>query len=229
MSRAGRVVLLSVGFVIAVVLVVFGAFAYIGTNANVVKGYMVGHKPGQPVHLVIQTDGAVGTGVHPTWVSYRIQTPQSHAWVHTTLVKLPSHTRIDVSEYQFDSGSPLRNQQWGRVTGTLGGTATLTGKPFKVLDSYSKQTVGHTFTDPALNLNVPFGGVKTTAKNFCTAGPCNPATQENHHITFSFMTPGPGNYRFQCFIPCGAGHYAGNGGPMMTIGYMGGFLEVRNA
>ena len=34
------------------------------------------------------------------------------------------------------------------------------------------------------------------------------------------------NYHCQCFIPCGGGHYAGNGGPMQTLGYMGGFLKV---
>jgi hypothetical protein len=213
-------------FAVVTFLVVFTAFAFVGTEPPTVS-FITGHKPGSTVHLVAQTDGAVGVGAHPTWVSYQVKTPHSKKWIQSTLWQLPANTRIDVTIYQFDSGSPLRNQQWGRVTGTIGGTASLTGTTFKVLNTY-KTTVGHTFTVPTLGISVPLRGNKTTAKNFCTAGPCNPSTQEHHTITFAFKTPKtPGNYRFQCFIPCGAGHYAGNGGPMQTLGYMGGFLEVQ--
>jgi len=78
---------------------------------------------------------------------------------------------------------------------------------------------------PSLNINVPLLGVNGRASNFCaTAAPCGSAA--HNVITFSFNTPGPGNYRFQCFVPCGLGYLYGNGGPMSTIGYMGGFLEV---
>ena len=45
-------------------------------------------------------------------------------------------------------------------------------------------------------------------------------------IRFSFTTPGPGNYRWQCFVPCGAGWLFGNGGGMSQLGYMGGFMKV---
>jgi hypothetical protein len=44
---------------------------------------------------------------------------------------------------------------------------------------------------------------------------------------FSFMTPNhTGTYRWQCFIPCGGGFLDGNGGPMQTLGYMMGNMEV---
>ena len=224
MSRTGRIAIVLGMFAVVVFLVTFAAMSYVATEPATVS--YLATPQGQPVHLVFQTDGAVGTGAHPTWVSYQTMTPKSHHWVHTTLVELPAHTQIDVTIYQFDSGSPLRNQQWGRVTGTNGTHATLTTTTFTVVNSY-QHTVGHTFTIPTLGVNVPLRGVKTTAKNFCTSGPCNPSTQEHHTVTFSFKTPGAGNYHFQCFIPCGAGHYAGNGGPMQTLGYMGGFLEVR--
>lgn len=226
MSKPGRIAIVLGLFAVAVALVVTGAFAYVGTEPPTVS-YLTSQAPGQPVRLFFQTDGAVGTGVHPTWVSYRTQTPKSHQWVHTTVVQLPMHTRIDVTLYQFDSGSALRNQQFGRVTGTLGTRATLDGRSFQVIDS-NTTTLGHTFSVPSLGINVPLKGVDTSKPHFCTAGPCDPATQLHHTITFSFMTPDhPGNWRFQCFIPCGAGYYAGNGGPMQTLGYMGGFLEVR--
>jgi hypothetical protein len=224
-SRTGRIATVLAMFAVVVFMVAWAAFNFVGTEPVTVN-FLSGHQPGQTVHLVAQTDGAVGTGAHPTWVSYQVKTPQTKKWVHTTLWQLPEHTRIDVTIYQFDSGSPLRNQQWGRVTGTTGGSATLDGRTFRVLNTY-KTTVGHTFTVPELGINVPLRGNTATKKTFCTSGPCNPSTQEHHTITFSFTTPGPGNYHFQCFIPCGAGHYAGNGGPMQTLGYMGGFLEVQ--
>ena len=226
MSRSGRIAIVLGLLAVVAFLVVFTAMQFVGSEPATVS-FIPGHRPGTPVHLVLQTDGAVGTGAHPTWVSYQVKTPRTKKWVHTTLWQLPAHTRIDVTIYQFDSGSPLRNQQWGRVTGTIGGTAKLTGKTFRVIDSY-KTTVGHTFTVPDLGISVPLRGNNPTAKNFCTQGPCTPGTQEHHTVTFSFMTPkSPGNYRFQCFIPCGAGYYAGNATAMSTIGYMGGFLEVE--
>jgi hypothetical protein len=45
-------------------------------------------------------------------------------------------------------------------------------------------------------------------------------------ITFSFVTPGPGQYPWQCFVPCGLGYLYGNGGPMQSVAYMDGFLKV---
>ena len=48
----------------------------------------------------------------------------------------------------------------------------------------------------------------------------------HHTITFTFRTGKPGHYRWQCFVPCAAGTIFGNGGPMSTLGYMGGQLIV---
>lgn len=224
MSRSGRLAILFAMLVVVVGAVVYAAMAFVGSEPATVD-YASGHHSGTAVTLVMQTDGAVGTGAHPTWVSYQVKTPHSNQWVHTTLVQLPEHAKINVTIYQFDSGSPLRNQQFGRVTGTAGNNAKMTGRAFTVIDG-TKTTIGHTFTVPALGVNVPLKGVDTSKKTFCTSGPCNPSTQLHHKITFSFTTAGTGNFHFQCFIPCGAGHVFGNGGPMQTLGYMGGFLEV---
>ena len=35
-----------------------------------------------------------------------------------------------------------------------------------------------------------------------------------------------GVFRWQCLVPCGGGFVDGNGGPMQTIGYMTGNMEV---
>jgi hypothetical protein len=127
--------------------------------------------------------------------------------------------------YQYDSGSALRNQQFGQVQGTIGGTATLNGKSFSVYNSNVGNGVGHTFAIPALNLSVPLVGVNANA-NLCGAAPCSTSSPHNV-ISFSFETPAAGNYNWQCFVPCGLGYLYGNGGPMSTQNYMGGILEVR--
>jgi hypothetical protein len=47
-------------------------------------------------------------------------------------------------------------------------------------------------------------------------------------IQFTFHTPAKsGHLRWQCFVPCAAGWIDGFGGPMQTIGYMDGFLNVK--
>ena len=179
--------------------------------------------PGQPVNVTLQTVGAYGHGLHPTWVSYMTMSPQG-TWEHTTIFQVPAHTRVNVTIYQYDSGSPLRNQQLGMVTGTIGGIATLNGKPFRVIDSNAGNGVGHTFSMPALGISVPLYGNNANA-NLCSAAPCTTASPHNI-IKFSFMSPGPGSYPWQCFVPCGLGYLYGNAGPMQTVGYMDGFMKV---
>lgn len=178
---------------------------------------------GQPVNVTMQTVGSYGSGSHPTWVSYLVKSPQGQ-WVHTTLFQVPEHVRINVTIVQYDSGSPLRNQQIGQVTGTYGNAATLNGKTFQMINSNAGNGVAHTFSIPSLGINVPLYGNSSTA-NLCGAAPCT--TSSPHQVVkFSFTSPGPGNYRWQCFVPCGLGFLFGNGGPMSTLGYMGGFMQV---
>jgi heme/copper-type cytochrome/quinol oxidase subunit 2 len=175
---------------------------------------------GQPINVTLQAVGTYGSAPHPTWVSYLVQSPQGQ-WVHTTLFQIPQHVRVNVTIVNYDSGSPLRNQQLGLVTNTA---ATLNGKPFRLINSNAGNGVAHTFSIPSLGINVPLYGNNSNA-NLCAAAPCT--TKSPHQvIKFSFTSPGPGNYRWQCFVPCGLGFLYGNGGPMSTLGYMGGFMKV---
>jgi hypothetical protein len=223
-SRGRRVAIVAVLFLIAVGLVVFTALDFVGSSPPSVN-FTANHRAGAPVRLTLQTVGAIGFGPHPSWVSYLTKDPSTGAWVHTTLWQLPAHTVIDVTDYQYDSGSPLRNQQWGQIIGTHGGIAVYNGRPARVINSNGTNGVGHTFSIPTLGISVPLLGINPNAKNPCGAAPCT--TGYNHKvIRFSFTTPGPGRYPWQCFVPCGAGYLFGNGGPMSTVGYMGGFLEV---
>ena len=225
MSIAGRLTTVVVAFLVAVGLVLAAVAAFLtpGTPGGVVN-FTKAQAAGQPVNQTVQTVGSIGTGLHPTWVSYLVKNPQGK-WVHETTWELPAHTLVHMTVYQYDSGSPLRNQEWGQVQGTIGGTATLNGSTYSQYDSYTGNGVGHTFAIPTLDLSVPLIGVSPTATNVCGVAPCHFNSPHNI-ITFSFKTPGAGNYPWQCFVPCGLGYLYGNGGPMSTQNYMGGFLDV---
>ena len=223
MKRSGRIVTVIALFGVAVGLVIFTTMAFLRSNPPTID-FAAGHRAGQPVDLTLQTVGSIGFGPHPTWVSYMTLDPQGH-WVHTTLWDLPANTRINVTIDQYDSGSPLRNQQLGLVEGTIGGDMTVNGRKTSVINSNAGNGVAHTFSIPTLGISVPLYGVDSSATNVCSVAPCNFSSAHNI-VKFSFMTPGPGQYPWQCFVPCGLGYLYGNGGPMQTIGYMGGFLKV---
>ncbi len=210
------VVLFLVAAAAAVILVV----ALLGTPPTVDYS---SSGSGQAVNVTLQTVGAFGSGNHPDWVSYMVRSPQGQ-WEHTTIFQVPQHKRIIVTIYQYDSGSPLRNQQLGQVTGTYRDIATLNGRPFRVINSNKGNGVAHTFSIPSIGVSVPLYGNNGNA-NLCGAAPCTLKSPHNI-VRFAFTSPGAGSYRWQCFVPCAAGWLYGNGGPMSTLGYMGGFMKV---
>jgi len=175
--------------------------------------------PGVTIHLEVV--GAVGSAItyprpddpHPNWVGY----------LPTTMLEAPANSVVTMVIDQEDSASGLRNPYWALAQGTLGGTFHMKyfddqGQPqegdFTKLDDAS--TPAHTFAIPDLGVFVPLLGVNAAA----------PAGSVNV-ITFSFRTGAPGVFHWQCFVPCGSGTIYGNGGPMQTLGYMGGFLTVK--
>jgi hypothetical protein len=172
-------------------------------------------------HLTLQTVPTYGHSPSPDWVSY-LGEDQSGHWQHTTIYKVPAHTLVTVTIYQYDTATGLRNPFLAQVRGTQGGVATIDGKSTSVINP---DDTSHTFTVPDLGISVPLPGISDTAKNPCSAAPC-PLSNDHTTITFSFMSPGKGTYRWQCFVPCAAGFIFGNGGPMQTIGWMDGEIEV---
>ena len=120
MSLAWRVSVTVVLFAVAAVAAVILIVNLLGSPPTV---DFTADSSGQ-VNVTMQTVGTFGSGSHPTWVSYLVQSPDGQ-WVHTTLFQVPQHARINVTIYNYDSGSPLRNQQVGQVTGTYGNVATV--------------------------------------------------------------------------------------------------------
>lgn len=179
---------------------------------------------GPTTNLTLQTDAAVGpqeSPSHPDWVSYLVQ--RNGQWVRDTIFKVPAHSLVHVTVYQFDGDSGLRNAFLSQVQGTEGGTMTLDGKATNHIDP---EEASHTFVVPQLGVFVPLPGVPEEAKNQCEYGPCDPAKMAHRTIEFTFRTGKKGRYRWQCFVPCAAGTYFGFGGPMQTLGYMDGYIDV---
>jgi hypothetical protein len=172
--------------------------------------------------ITIQTVAAVGPqlSANPDWVSYLIHKPSGN-WERSTIWTVPAHALVHVTVYQFDGDSGLRNPFLARTQGLVG-MATLDGKPFAQI---KPDNASHTFAIPQLGVLVPLEGVPDDAKNQCGYAPCAMSTA-HRTITFTFRTGKKGKFRWQCFVPCAAGFQFGFGGPMQTIGYMDGFLNV---
>jgi len=173
--------------------------------------------------LTLQTVAAIGpkySPSHPDWVSYLVL--DHGRWVHSTIFKVPANSLVHVTVYQYDSDTGLRNPFLSQVQGTIGGTVTIDGK---TTTGINPEEASHTFAVPQLGLFVPLPGVPEEAKSPCAFAPCT-LSDAHRTITFAFRTGARGRYRWQCFVPCAAGWIFGNGGPMQTLGYMDGFLEV---
>jgi hypothetical protein len=224
-SLPARVVTLLVAFLAVAAGAAFIVVNYfLASPATVDYTAGVTADTGATVHVVMQEDPQNTVSTHPDWVSYFIKDPKTGGWIHTTLFKVPAGSKVDMTILGYDGCTPLRNQYWGLVSGTIGKVAYENGKPFTVLNSWSGCNVGHTFSIPALNVNVPMGSPSLTA-NLCGTSPCTAGPHQT--MTFSFMSPRTtGNYFWQCRIPCGGGFIDGFGGPMQTIGFMTGNMEV---
>ena len=189
-----------------------------------VVGYVISLPPTVPqasaagvTNITVQTVASYGHAPHPDWVSYLVKNEQGQ-WVHSTIWKVPAHSIVRVTVYQYDGDSGLRNPFLGQPRGIVGSTMTVNGKPLHVLDP---DEASHTFTIPDLGVSVPLKGVADDAKNQCGVAPCTLA-EAHTTVTFTFRTGAAGTYRWQCFVPCAAGFILGFGGPMQSVGYMDG-------
>jgi hypothetical protein len=232
-SLPARIVTLLVAFAAVVAGAVFIVLHYLGSSLQVVNYSAVAS--GGVVNVVLQEDPQNNSSGEPDWVSYFIQDPKTKAWVHTTLFQVPANTRVNVTILGYDGCTPLRNNYWSKVQGTIGGTVTVqqfkdTNEPLGptrtegLINGWSHCNVGHTFAIPGLHLFVPVASPGASA-GLCDSSPCTkgPYSLEK----FSFMSPShAGTFRWQCFVPCGGGFLDGNSGPMQTLGYMMGNMEV---
>lgn len=226
MALPARVATLIVAF-----LVVAGGVAFVVVHYLLGGPSTIAFTPdasGQ-VNVVMQVDPqAPGSASDPAWPTYMIRDPQTGDWVSSTLFTVPAGHRVNFIVYEFDGPTPLRNNYFGKITGTIGNVEYVDHKPVSLLDSWGQTTVAHTFAIPSLNVMVPL--YATQAANLCPNSPCPTNDQKTNPYAldqFSINAPtATGDYRWQCFIPCGLGFLDGFGGPMQTIGYMTGSMRV---
>jgi hypothetical protein len=218
--------LLGVGFATAALGVLLGL--YVGAWATsapptITASNVSSTSPSSSgTHLTLMTVAAIGpkySPTHPDWVSYLIK--KNGKWIHSTIFTVPAHTVVHVTIYQYDGDSGLRNPWLSQVQGTVGGTETINGKAVRAINP---EEASHTWVVPELGIFVPLPGVPEEAKNQCEYAPCEGAAHNT--VEFSFYSGKKGRYHWQCFVPCAAGYLYGFGGPMQTLGYMDGFLNV---
>ena len=174
---------------------------------------------GPVVDLKLTTVGAVGFGDHPNWVGY-LPTGCGDTSCETTFFKVPPNATVRVTIDQQDSATGLRNEYLGLVRGTIGDTMTIkrdVDSSSKTVRAIDPSLAAHTFSVPDLGVNVPLLGTDS-----------NNSKNTDNFITFEFKVPSSGIFHWQCFVPCGAGTLYGNGGPMQTLGYMDGQIEVQS-
>jgi len=233
-----RVVTLLVAFLLVVVGAVYIVAHYVVGDLPTVDYSGAAHNGA--VNVVLQEDPQNDSSSKPDWVSYYVMKPgadptSQSSWVHTTLFSVPANTTVHMTIRGYDGCTPPRNSFWSEVQGTVGNVIAFqqfkdTNKPMgpvhitNTLNGWTHCAVGHTFAIPGLHVFVPVGSPDASA-SLCGDSPCvaGPFTLEK----FTFRTPDhTGVFRWQCFVPCGGGFLDGNGGPMQTIGYMTGNMNV---
>jgi hypothetical protein len=217
-STAKRVI----GITVCLVLVCVAIGLYVGLYLIKVPGSSAATPTSSGAQLHLATVAAAEpSDPHNTWVSYYVVDAKSQNWHHNTTFVVPANTLVHVTIYQYDTPTGLRNPVFSQPGGTVG-PVLINGRPTTVVPP---AIPAHTFAIPQIGLTVPLPGANPNAKNTCAQAPCS-LSQAHVTVSFAFRTPSKGLYRWQCFVPCGAGFIQGNGGPMQTVGYMGGFLKV---
>ena len=240
MSVSARAAVLIVAFLAVVGLGIFVAVYYIGSATTQLPIVHYTASNGQ-TDVVLQEDPQNDSATRPDWVTYYTQDPTTKQWLHTTLFSVPANTKVNVTIYGYDGCTPLRNNFWSVVQGTIGNTVTVqqfsknntplgSAQSTSVINSWSDCNIGHTFAIPGMNIYVPVASPNAlnSANNLCSSSPCTPTSGGAYALeTFSFMSPShTGTYRWQCLIPCGGGYIDGNSGPMQTLGWMMGEMDV---
>ena len=238
MSVAARAASLLVAFLVVAGSGIFVALYFIG-GASALPTVHYAASGGQ-VNVVLQEDAQNSVSSRPDWVSYYVQDPATKQWVHTTLFSVPANTRVNVTIYGYDGCTPLRNNYFSQVQGTIGNTvtspsSTSTARSTSPNTPHRSSTGGRTATSGtrsrsrAMGVFVPVASpnAQLSANNLCSSSPASTDGNPYALEKFSFMSPDHGGvFRWQCLVPCGGGFLDGNSGPMQTLGYMMGEMDV---
>ena len=131
------------------------------------------------------------------------------AWQKTSGGPVAAGDIVKLTIVSNDDG-PAPAPAYTKVKGTVRGTETINGK---TVSEVAAKRISHTFTVPALGLNLPI-----------------PAAPEGRTVTVSatIKVTKAGAFNWQCFAPCGSGS-SGWGGAMVTNGWMKGTISIKKA
>lgn len=130
-------------------------------------------------------------------------------------ISLPAHRMIELTIVSYDMPTPDSIDQWGKVTGTVGGNVYLANGTIATygtaswgmnVTSVPGAIIAHTFTIPQLGINIPVVGGSTVIAHF------------------TLDRTGP--FTWVCLTPCGMG-MMGNRGAMSSPGWMEGQITVQ--
>ena len=178
MSLPVRIATLTVAFLAVVGGAVFIVIHYL-LGGPPVENFTAGVRPdtGAQVDVVMQEDAQNTVSSKPDWGSYFIKSPTTGAWVHTTLFTVPAGSRVNMTILGYDGCTPLRNNYWSHVQGTIGGTVNVRwvdgegqegpAHNVSLINAWSGCNVGHTFAIPGLCIVVHRGGWFQFSVNNC--------------------------------------------------------------
>ena len=127
-------------------------------------------------------------------------------------VTVPAGATVDMTIYNYDDGTaalPASLANYAKATGVT--NLTENGTPVTSMDPAA---VSHTFTVPALGINVPIAVMPTAT-----------SVKKPLVVEFTFKTTKAGTYEWQCMAPCGSGS-DGMEGAMATDNFMKGAFTV---
>jgi len=217
MSTGARALSVAVGIAFGIALIVYYIVAYLVVTPPVVAG-----TGPQGQTLTLQTVAALGFKPHVDWVSYLVKN-QDGKWVHSTVLRVPANSTIDVTIYQFDTAYGAEEPLLGRATGS--------GRRD---DQYRRKEPpgarsGSRF--PYLRHSRPWG--ECSAQGRC--GRCQEPVQRrpvqpwrSTHDDQVLLQDGQAGQVPLASASCRVrpAFCSGSGGPMQSIGYMDGYLEV---
>ena len=121
---------------------------------------------------------------------------------------MPANVLVVITVTNYDNGTNTVAPAYAKVSGTIGGTETVTNATGSSdsVTSVAPDQVAHTFTliQGPYNLNIPIPAAQGTT----------PTT-----VTFSVMFTTAGQFTWHCMAPC-------DGHSMSTPGYMTGTVTV---
>ena len=182
-------------------------------------------RPGQPVNVTLQTVGTFGSGSHPTWVSYLVQSPQGQ-WVHTTVFQVPAahpHQRHDLPvRLGQPAAQPAARPGHGHVRQRR--HPQRQAVPGHQLQRRQRRGA-HLLHPLARHQRAALRQQRRTPTS-AARRPARTKLAAQGHQVLLHQPRARATTAGSASSPAGSASSSATAGPMSTLGYMGGFMKV---